>query len=104
MNWKDLKIAKKLYVGFGVVLLLSILVGYVGYNGLSTVGQKVENADDANRLVKWVKDMATMRAEYMSTQDEQYYKDAVETIKQMVRAPPPYGVWRPVRACPVDGT
>ena len=83
MSWKDLKIAKKLYVGFGVVLLLTVLVGYVGYNGLSTVGQKVENADDANRLVKWVKDMAAMRASYLSTQDKQYYENALATIKQM---------------------
>ena len=52
MNWKNLKIGKKLYIGFGLVLALAIAIGLVGWNGLTTVGQKVECADDANRLIK----------------------------------------------------
>jgi len=56
MSWKDLKIAKKLYIGFGIVLILAGAIGYVGWDGLDTVAQKVENADDANRLIKWAKD------------------------------------------------
>ena len=61
MSWKDIKISKKLYIGFGLVLALTMLTGYIGYNGLNTYSQKVANANDANRLVKWVKDMGAAR-------------------------------------------
>ena len=69
MSWRDLKVAKKLYVGFGIVLILAIAVGYVGYDGLLTVGEKTTNANDANRLVKWVKDTATLRRDFAATYD-----------------------------------
>ena len=53
MRWKDVKIARKLYFGFGAVLILTVAVGYVGWNGLGNVETAVTNADDANRLIKW---------------------------------------------------
>ena len=44
---KNLKIAVKLALGFGLVLLLAIIVGVVGFTGLSTVNKEVIVADDA---------------------------------------------------------
>ncbi len=45
MNWKDLKIATKLYVGFGITMTLALIVGIVAYNGISSVSG---TADEAN--------------------------------------------------------
>ena len=77
MGWRDLRIAKKLYVGFGIVLMLTVVVGYVGYNGVTTVGQKVANADDANRMVKWIKDMAKARTAFLYAPDQKYYDEVL---------------------------
>lgn len=38
MKWKDLKIAKKLFIGFGTVLILTVFVGLSGYWGFITPG------------------------------------------------------------------
>ena len=38
MNWKNLRIGTKLAVGFGLMLLLLVIGGLVGYSGLKTVG------------------------------------------------------------------
>jgi methyl-accepting chemotaxis protein len=83
MSWKDLKIAQKLYIGFGVVLMLTLLTGYAGYNGLSTYGAGVKNAEDANQLVKWVKDAAVARRDFALTGDKQYDDKVDATVGQM---------------------
>lgn len=41
MAWKNLKIGTKLSVGFGMMLLLIIVGGLVGYSGLQTVGHSL---------------------------------------------------------------
>jgi methyl-accepting chemotaxis protein len=37
MNWRDLKIGKKLAVGFGCMISLMVITGYVGFNGIQSV-------------------------------------------------------------------
>ena len=82
MSWKNLKIAKKLYIGFGVILVLCIAVGYVGWNGLSTVSKSVKNAADANQLTIIIKEMGTERIAYMGSKDKQHYDNVMEKSKQ----------------------
>ncbi|MBD3257323.1 HAMP domain-containing protein [candidate division GN15 bacterium] len=83
MNWKNLRVGTKLYVGFGIVLVLALAIGFVGYNGLDTVSQKVANAQDADQLVKWIKDMGASRAKFVYTQDKVHYED-VDSVSQLV--------------------
>ncbi len=40
-KWNDLKIGKKLAVGFGSLLLLIMIASFVGYNGITTVGHNL---------------------------------------------------------------
>jgi methyl-accepting chemotaxis protein len=84
MSWKDLKIAKKLYTGFGIVLVLAIAIGWVGYSGISTVSEKVANANDANELVKQVKDMGVQRVSYASDRDETRYQTVTKMTDDMI--------------------
>ncbi|MCK4607632.1 MAG: methyl-accepting chemotaxis protein, partial [candidate division Zixibacteria bacterium] len=83
MSWKNLKIAKKLYIGFGVVLILAAAVGYVGWNGLGNVSEMVTNADDANRLIKWAKDCRQQEKNYIMRDDMMYAEQVRETATQM---------------------
>ncbi|MFZ5981398.1 MAG: HAMP domain-containing methyl-accepting chemotaxis protein [Candidatus Zixiibacteriota bacterium] len=82
MNWKNLKIAKKLYIGFGAVLVLCMAVGFIGWNGLSTVSVSVKNAADANQLTIIVKEMGTERTAYMNSKDRQHYENVLEKTEQ----------------------
>lgn len=49
---KNMKLATKLALGFGIVLVLTGVVAFMGYNGLNNVAHSVDIADDANRMVK----------------------------------------------------
>ncbi|MBF0425581.1 MAG: methyl-accepting chemotaxis protein [Magnetococcales bacterium] len=80
----NLKLATKLGLGFGAVLILTILVATVGWNGLSSVVKRVSNASAMTEL----QDQATfaLRAERNFTGDRdpkhlEVATKAVETIK-----------------------
>ena len=83
MSWKDLKIASKLYIGFGIVLVLALAIGYVGYNGLDSVSRSAANSQDAEQLVKWIKDMGASRTKYLYSQEREHY-EAMDSVTQMV--------------------
>ena len=83
MRWKDLKIAKKLYIGFGIILILAIAVGYVGWSGLTDVSKAAGNSANADRLVKLVKEMAVERTAYVTDKDKKHYDVVSEKCEAM---------------------
>jgi methyl-accepting chemotaxis protein len=85
MSWKDLKIAQKLYIGFGSVLLLTLLTGYAGYNGLNNFSASVTNSDDAGTLAKWIKDVAVARRDFYLSNDEKHVETIKSTIAEMTK-------------------
>ncbi len=72
MSWKDIKIGKKLYIGFGIVLGLTAATGWVGYSGLESVGRRAENVSDGETNRFFAQEMATMRRDFTSTGDEKH--------------------------------
>ena len=80
---KNLKIAVKLALGFGLVLLLAIIVGVVGFTGLSTVNKEVIVADAANRLVKYVLEARRAEKNFMIKEDYQYVEKNNATLKNI---------------------
>ncbi len=46
MSWKDLKIGKKLAIGFGSLLVLVSIAGLVGYDGIVTVNEGLIRVGD----------------------------------------------------------
>ncbi|MFC1523557.1 methyl-accepting chemotaxis protein [Thermodesulfobacteriota bacterium] len=41
MNWKNLKIGKKLSIGFGIMVVLLIITGFAGFDGIKTVAHSL---------------------------------------------------------------
>lgn len=72
MSWKDMKIAKKLYLGFGLVLVLTVATGWVGYSGLNKVGVRADNTMDADDSKFMAQELATLRRDFTSTGDDKY--------------------------------
>ncbi|EKV29283.1 Methyl-accepting chemotaxis protein [Caenispirillum salinarum AK4] len=60
-----LTIGKKLALAFGAVLALTIILGAVGLAALTNVTDRVDKADDANRIVKFVLDLRGEEKNYM---------------------------------------
>ncbi len=72
MAWKDVKIAKKMYIGFGAVLALTAAVGIVSINGLSKVDRAAESSVDATSMVVTAKNMYIARRDYVLTGDSKH--------------------------------
>src|SRR6056297_3205731 len=49
-TWDDIKISKKLIIGFVALIIVASAVGVVGYNSLNGVGFRAEKANDAAEL------------------------------------------------------
>ena len=50
MNWKNLTIGKKIAVGFGVVLTLLTVVGFLSYSGVGSIVHNAGEVIDGNKL------------------------------------------------------
>ena len=44
MKWKNMKLSKKLGIGFGVVLMLLVIVGSISIFGIKKVQKKINHA------------------------------------------------------------
>ena len=50
MSWKDFTIGKKIGVGFGVVLVLLVVVGVMSYSGVHGIVNNAREVIDGNKL------------------------------------------------------
>ena len=82
--FQNLKIGTKIASGFGLKLILLIILAYVGYNGIKNVQGRVIKADDTNRLVKYA--LETRRAEknYILRGSEDYLSEVDEGIQRIL--------------------
>ncbi|MBF0183403.1 MAG: methyl-accepting chemotaxis protein [Magnetococcales bacterium] len=82
---KDLKIAVKLAIGFGMVLLLTALVALSSWNGLSNVGKRMDNTSAMSFLESRVTEMLRAERNFLASK-EAAHKDkglkAVDEFKQ----------------------
>lgn len=76
MGWKDVKISKKLSIGFGFLIFLIVIVVEVLYYGMSTVMQKVEIFDDANSFIDYTSKLVDTEKDYLLSSDEGYVREA----------------------------
>ena len=80
---KNLKIWMKLTVGFGIILVLTTAVGYVGWSGLSDTETIVGKADDANRLIKQAMNARLEQKNFMAEKDDAYAKKVADVIAEL---------------------
>jgi methyl-accepting chemotaxis protein len=83
--FKNFKLGTKISIGFVVILLLLGATAYVGYNALSAVVNRVDKADDVNRLVKMLLQARQQEKNYIIRKDEQYAKQVEEEINTLVK-------------------
>ena len=82
--FEKMKINNLLIGSFVVLLLLTAIVGYSGYNGMMNVDDRVVKADDMNRLVKFMKDARISEENYQLTQDATYAAEVDAHVEEIV--------------------
>ncbi len=83
MGWRDLKVGTKLFVGFGVLLLLTTAVGLVSYKGFHDVSSLSASADQANGIVRGVNDCAVARRDFYLTSDSKFDEKIQTTVQKI---------------------
>ncbi len=81
--FKNMKLGSKIVGGFSLVLIITAIIAYVGYGGLSGTVERVINADDANRLIKWAKDCRQSEKNFIMRGDMKYVEQNSETIQNI---------------------
>ncbi|BBO84781.1 methyl-accepting chemotaxis protein [Desulfosarcina ovata subsp. sediminis] len=82
--FSNLKISTKIIGGFSIVLLLMMVVGYVGLNGMSGTKDRIIKADDVNRIVKMIQEARQNEKNFIIRGDEEYIQKVFETANLLV--------------------
>lgn len=83
--FKNIRLGIKISGGFAVMLLMMAVVALIGFNSLSGVTDRVEKADDVNRLVKQILEARQQEKNFIIRgQEESKVKvgEIVKTIKE----------------------
>ncbi len=80
---RNLRIWMKLALGFGGVLILTMLVGYVGWSGLANTDAIVGKADDANRLIKQALNARLEQKSYMAEKQDVYAEKVASVMGEI---------------------
>ena len=67
---KNMRLGIKLGLGFGIVLLLTIVVSGICYRGMIGVEDRVDKADDVNRLVRYILEGRVQEKNFILRKDQ----------------------------------
>lgn len=52
--FEHMTLKTKIGGGFTIVIILTLIISVIGWNGIRTVANQAEIADDANRMIKFI--------------------------------------------------
>ncbi|WP_321400730.1 methyl-accepting chemotaxis protein [Maridesulfovibrio sp.] len=87
--FKNMKLAMKLGLSFALMIFLSAAMAYVGYNGMSVIENRVDKADDVNRMVRTILETRMSEKNYMLRAESDYLKkhaELINTLKAQITA------------------
>ena len=81
--FKNAKLGTKLAGGFGVLVIIAGVLGYMGWSSLETVGMRVENACGANALLQYAGDARLAQMKYMYSKEDQHAEANADAMAQI---------------------
>ncbi|WP_370572297.1 methyl-accepting chemotaxis protein [Methanomethylovorans sp.] len=81
--FENVKIKKLLIASFAVILLLTTIVAYTGYSGMSDIKTSAEITEDMNNLVKYSEDARITEKNYQLRRDTTYVIQMNELFDSM---------------------
>ena len=82
---KNLKISLKLIIGFGIILVLTVIIAVLGIRGVNSVADRVDKADDVNRIVKYQLELQQHAKDYALTKDKIYLENGDKLLETIVK-------------------
>ena len=74
----------KLGMGFGLILILTITVAWLGWYGLASTTERFEKTNDINQLVQGIYKTQLAEKDYRLTEQESYIKQVNEHVDTLV--------------------
>ncbi|WP_341939222.1 HAMP domain-containing methyl-accepting chemotaxis protein [Marinimicrobium sp. C2-29] len=81
-NLKNLSVSWKLTIGFGLVLLLTVIISLFSYLGLTQTVERVDKADDANRMVKQLQEARIAEKNFIQRDDDAEIQEFESQVEQ----------------------
>ncbi len=81
--FKNMKLGVKLGLGFCVVLILTAGVAFMGIRGMNGITQRVGNADDVNRMVKFILEARQQEKNFLLRRDMEYKEKTFTQIRDI---------------------
>lgn len=81
---KNLKLTTKIIVGFGIVLLLLLAVGYSGFGGLSKLTARMTNVESLNTQVKEILSVRQQEKNFILRNEKQYAEAVGEEVQRLL--------------------
>ncbi|WP_291328299.1 methyl-accepting chemotaxis protein [Desulfovibrio sp. UCD-KL4C] len=77
---KNMKLGLKLGLSFALMIFLTAIMAFVGFNGMTGVKERVEKADNVNIMVKTLLGIRIIEKNYMLRKDDSYLKEHQKKI------------------------
>jgi len=84
MKLRDIKIGKKLMAGFMAILVLTIVVGIIGYRGIKNIIYQQEISEKVNRIIVDAGDAQAGSLRYIIYGDDQYFDIVTQESNNIV--------------------
>ena len=80
---KNLRLGMKLGLGFGIVLVLTAAIAVICLQGMSSIRDRVDKADDANRLVRFILEGRIKEKNFIIRKDANLLEEHAATLKAL---------------------
>ncbi|OIQ52193.1 Methyl-accepting chemotaxis protein II [Pseudodesulfovibrio hydrargyri] len=80
---KNLRLGVKLGIGFGIVLILTAAIAVICLQGMSSIRDRVDKADDANRLVRFILEGRIKEKNFIIRKDAKLIEEHAATLKAL---------------------
>ncbi len=81
--FKNMRLGLKLGISFALMIFLTGMMAFVGFNGMTGIKERVGKADDVNRMVKTLLEMRIIEKNYMLRKDDKYLRDHQKSIASL---------------------
>ena len=82
MNWKNLKIAQKLGIGFGLVIIAAIAIGSIGYFSLNLIEERASETASIKNIENSIQQTTKYVEQYHLEQDKQLVEDVEKELNK----------------------
>ncbi|WP_207260429.1 methyl-accepting chemotaxis protein [Desulfovibrio sp. Huiquan2017] len=80
---KNLRLGLKLGIGFGIMLILAAVIAAIGFLSMSSIRDRVDKADDANRLVRFILEDRIKEKNFMLRGNDKLVEEHAAILKDL---------------------